>query len=184
MPFTTNVGKPEAVLQLGSIIDRKKKDGTVAYMAQIMILRDRKIVFVENRTFECHPAANAWLRKLEAEPAQPGALASARLEKRPSSNPLRKMSALVMFSTRRLVEILPLRRIDLYEEGSQILVCDMTEPVKKEATTFDATSLPWDFESYPPWTDPASASSHPARMPLALLSHARLLPRDQGSVLS
>ena len=67
---------------MGSIIERKRKDGTVAYMAQIMIMRDRKIVFRENRTFERRPAANAWLKKREAELAQPGALASVKAAKR------------------------------------------------------------------------------------------------------
>lgn len=67
---------------MGSIIERKRKDGTVAYMAQIMIMRDRKIVFRENRTFERRPAASAWLKKREAELAQPGALASAKAAKR------------------------------------------------------------------------------------------------------
>lgn len=67
---------------MGSILERKRKDGTVAYMAQIMIMRDRKIVFRENRTFERRPAATAWLKKREAELAQPGALASAKAAKR------------------------------------------------------------------------------------------------------
>lgn len=67
---------------MGSIVERKRKDGTVAYMAQIMIMRDRKILFRENRTFERRPAATAWLKKREAELAQPGALASAKSAKR------------------------------------------------------------------------------------------------------
>lgn len=67
---------------MGSIIERKRKDGTVAYMAQIMIMRDRKIVFRENKTFERRPAASAWLKRRESELAQPGALTSARAAKR------------------------------------------------------------------------------------------------------
>lgn len=67
---------------MGTIIERKRKVGTVAYMAQIMIMRDRKIVFRENRTFGRRPADSAWLKKREAEFARPGALATTKAAKR------------------------------------------------------------------------------------------------------
>jgi hypothetical protein len=37
---------------MGTIIERKRKDGFVAYLAQILMMRDRKIVHRECRTFD------------------------------------------------------------------------------------------------------------------------------------
>ncbi|MBV8664656.1 MAG: tyrosine-type recombinase/integrase [Hyphomicrobiales bacterium] len=59
---------------MGTISKRPRKDGTVAYMAQIVVKRDGKTVHRENRTFDRRPAAAAWLKAREAELAEPGAL--------------------------------------------------------------------------------------------------------------
>jgi integrase len=67
---------------MGTIIERPRKDGSVAYMAQILLMRDRKIVHRESRTFDRRPAAAAWLKKREAELEQPGGLDAARRDKR------------------------------------------------------------------------------------------------------
>jgi integrase len=58
---------------MGTIIERARKDGSTAYMAQIMIMRDRKVVHRESKTFDRRPAATAWIRKREAELAKPDA---------------------------------------------------------------------------------------------------------------
>ena len=63
---------------MGTIVERKRKDGTVAYRAQIAIMRERKLVWRENKTFDRKPAARAWLKKREAELEQPGALQQSR----------------------------------------------------------------------------------------------------------
>jgi hypothetical protein len=67
---------------MGTIVERSRKDGSVAYLAQIMITRDRKIMHRESKTFDRRPAAAAWLKKREAELAKPGALARAKVDKR------------------------------------------------------------------------------------------------------
>lgn len=67
---------------MGSIIERPRKDGSVAYMAQILLMRDRKIVHRESRTFDRRPAAAAWIKKREAELEQPGGLDAARRDRR------------------------------------------------------------------------------------------------------
>ncbi|WP_395451108.1 tyrosine-type recombinase/integrase [Aminobacter sp. UC22_36] len=59
---------------MGTINERKRKDGTSAYLAQIVIKRDGKIVHRDNRTFDRRQAAAAWLEKRETELAKPGAL--------------------------------------------------------------------------------------------------------------
>jgi len=67
---------------MGTIIERKRKDGSIAYHAQILIMRDRKIVHRESRTFDRRPAATVWIKKREAETSKPGALLGAKVDKR------------------------------------------------------------------------------------------------------
>jgi integrase len=59
---------------MGSIVSRKRKDGTVGHTAQIRIKRDGKVVFTESQTFDRKPAAQAWLKRRDTELAVPGAL--------------------------------------------------------------------------------------------------------------
>lgn len=86
---------------MGTIIERRRKDGTVAYMAQIIIIRDRKRVHQEAKTFDRRPAATAWLKKREADLAKPGGLEAARSAKRsaPLANAIDKY---ILESTRQM----------------------------------------------------------------------------------
>jgi integrase len=59
---------------MGTIISRKRKDGTEGHTAQILIKREGKIVHREARTFDRKQAAKAWLARRETELAAPGAL--------------------------------------------------------------------------------------------------------------
>ncbi len=59
---------------MGSIIPRKRKDGSTGYHAQVTIKRSGKIVRRETRTFDRRQAASAWLEKRETELAKPGAV--------------------------------------------------------------------------------------------------------------
>jgi integrase len=59
---------------MGTITERKRKDGSKGYTAQIRIKRDGAIVHTEAQTFDRKPAATAWLKKREAQLAEPGAL--------------------------------------------------------------------------------------------------------------
>ena len=43
---------------MGTIIERRQRDGSIAYMAQISIMRDRKMIHRESKTFDRKPAAN------------------------------------------------------------------------------------------------------------------------------
>jgi hypothetical protein len=61
---------------MGAIIERPRKDGSVAYNAQASIMRDRKILFPERRTSDRKPPAAAWIERREAELVKPGALNS------------------------------------------------------------------------------------------------------------
>jgi integrase len=59
---------------VGTIISRKRKDGTTAYLAQILVKRKGKILFRQSETFDRRQAAKAWLGRRETELAKPGAL--------------------------------------------------------------------------------------------------------------
>ena len=59
---------------MGSIISRKRKDGSIGYHAQVTIKRSGTIVHRETRTFDRRQAASAWLEKRETELAKPGAI--------------------------------------------------------------------------------------------------------------
>jgi integrase len=59
---------------MGSILKRKRKDGTFGYTAMIRLKRAGKVVYSQTETFDREQAANAWLKKRETELAQPGAL--------------------------------------------------------------------------------------------------------------
>lgn len=86
---------------MGTIIERQRKDGTTAYMAQIIIIRDRKKVHQEAKTFDRRPAATAWLKKREADLAKPGGLEAARSAKR-SATLANAIDKYILESTRQM----------------------------------------------------------------------------------
>ncbi|MES2843393.1 MAG: tyrosine-type recombinase/integrase [Pseudomonadota bacterium] len=59
---------------MGTIVSRKRQDGSFGHTAQIRLKAGGKIVFTESKTFDRKPAADAWLKKRETELAKPGAL--------------------------------------------------------------------------------------------------------------
>jgi integrase len=59
---------------MGTIVERKRLDGTKAYMAKIIITRDGKVAHRESKTFDRRQAAAGWIGKREEELSQPGAL--------------------------------------------------------------------------------------------------------------
>jgi integrase len=59
---------------MGTIIPRKRKDGSTGYNAQLVMKRNGKIVHRETRTFDRKQAASAWLEKREKELAKPGGI--------------------------------------------------------------------------------------------------------------
>jgi integrase len=59
---------------MGTVIPRKRADGSTGYQAQLLIKRAGKVIRREGRTFDRKQAAFAWLEKREKELAKPGAL--------------------------------------------------------------------------------------------------------------
>jgi integrase len=65
---------------MGSILERPRADGTIAYLAKIAIMREGRIVHRESRTFDRRPAAVTWIDKRERDLAKPGALDAAQAD--------------------------------------------------------------------------------------------------------
>jgi len=59
---------------MGTIVTRKRGDGSPAYVAQILLKRKGEIVHREAKTFDRKQAAKAWLSRRESELAKPGGL--------------------------------------------------------------------------------------------------------------
>lgn len=59
---------------MGTIIERTRKDGSKAFVAQIVIKQGGKIARREAETFDRRQAANAWIVKREADLKKPGGL--------------------------------------------------------------------------------------------------------------
>lgn len=72
---------------MGTIIKRRRKDGSTAWLAQISITRQGKSVWRENKTFERRSVASAWIEKREKELAKPEALRELSGQKGKKRNP-------------------------------------------------------------------------------------------------
>jgi hypothetical protein len=59
---------------MGSIIERSRKDGSKAFVAQIVIKKAGAIAHREAQSFDRKQAANAWIVKRDAELKKPGGL--------------------------------------------------------------------------------------------------------------
>ncbi|MBG6287706.1 site-specific integrase [Pseudomonas nitroreducens] len=59
---------------MGTITQRKRKDGTSAFTAQIRIMRQGKAVYQESQTFDRKTTAQTWLKRRETELSEPGAI--------------------------------------------------------------------------------------------------------------
>jgi integrase len=57
---------------MGTIVKRKRSDGTIAYRAQIILKKGGKVIWSESETFDRHQAAKAWVGRREDELRKPG----------------------------------------------------------------------------------------------------------------
>lgn len=65
---------------MGTIVTRKRKDGSIGYTAQLVIKRGGAILHREARTFDRRQAASAWLERRESELSTPGGLERIKAE--------------------------------------------------------------------------------------------------------
>ncbi|KQP37541.1 chorismate mutase [Pseudorhodoferax sp. Leaf274] len=59
---------------MGTIIRRRRKDGSIGHTAQIRIKKDGKVVHTETQTFDRESPARLWMAQREEALAKPGAL--------------------------------------------------------------------------------------------------------------
>jgi hypothetical protein len=52
---------------MGTIVRRRRKDGSLGYTAQIRIHREGKRIYSESETFDRRQLATEWMRRLESE---------------------------------------------------------------------------------------------------------------------
>ncbi|MBB4383318.1 hypothetical protein GGD61_008017 [Bradyrhizobium sp. SBR1B] len=62
------------VVPMGTIVARRRKDGTTGYTAQVLKKRGGKVVLREAQTFDRRAAADSWIKKRETELSVPGAI--------------------------------------------------------------------------------------------------------------
>ena len=65
---------------MGTITPRTRKDKSTGYTAQIRLSNGGRVVYTESKTFDRRPAAEAWMKRREAELALPGALDQAAVD--------------------------------------------------------------------------------------------------------
>ncbi len=68
---------------MGTIVERRRADGTSAYRAQILIKSKGQIVHQESSTFSRRTTAEAWLKRREKELKSPGGLEAAQRNEPP-----------------------------------------------------------------------------------------------------
>jgi integrase len=59
---------------MGTIVQRKRNDGSIGYMAQVRVKQKGKVVHAETKTFDRKQAASAWVARRETELREPGAM--------------------------------------------------------------------------------------------------------------
>lgn len=59
---------------MGTIVERERRNGTIAYKAQIIRKANGKVVWSERQTFDRRAAAAAWLARREEELDRPGGM--------------------------------------------------------------------------------------------------------------
>ncbi len=82
---------------MGTIVSRKRKDGTLGHTAQILVKRAGAIVHREAQTFDRKQAAKAWLSRRETELREPGAL------EKPADPPLADVIDKYISTSRRAI---------------------------------------------------------------------------------
>lgn len=66
---------------MGTIVERRRKDGTQSYMVKIILKQDGRIIHRESKTFDRRPIAIAWMGKRETELRKPGEIERAKRQK-------------------------------------------------------------------------------------------------------
>jgi integrase len=71
---------------MGTIVARKRQDGSTGYTAQILRKKSGIIIHREAQTFDRRQAASAWLKRRETELSEPGAIDRAKVPEKSLAN--------------------------------------------------------------------------------------------------
>lgn len=72
---------------MGTIIKRRRKNGTIAWLAQISVMRQGKVLLRESQTFERRSTAAAWIENREETLARPGTLDALKAQPKSKKTP-------------------------------------------------------------------------------------------------
>lgn len=72
---------------MGTIIERRRKNGTIALLAQFSVMRQGKDLLRESQTFERRSTAAAWIENREERLARPGALYALKSQPKSKEKP-------------------------------------------------------------------------------------------------
>jgi integrase len=78
---------------MGTIVARKRKDGSTGYTAQILRKKKGAIIHREAQTFDRRQAAVAWLNRRQTELSEPGAIDRAKVPEKSLADAIDRYSA-------------------------------------------------------------------------------------------
>lgn len=67
---------------MGTIVERPRADGSIAYLARVRVKKAGKVIFEEFETFDRRKTAAAWIAKLEKELKAPGGVEAVKARDR------------------------------------------------------------------------------------------------------
>jgi integrase len=152
--------------RMGSIIARKRKDGTSGYLAQIVIKRKGQIVHREAQTFDRRQAAKAWIALRESQLTESGGLErredpllSAVIDRCVAeSNHIGKTKAQVLNSIRENYDISRLRCSQI--DTAAVVQCALTIDVSPQTRQNYLSHLGAVFTvAQPAWRYPLSQTA-------------------------
>lgn len=114
---------------MGTVTERRRKDGSIAYKAQIRIMQQGSSAVSETETFDRKTAAKAWIKKRESELSEPGAIEALGRPNPPLSDIIdRYLSDFGQVRRLGRTKAATLRAIAAHELGS-LKASDVTSPV-------------------------------------------------------
>ncbi len=67
---------------MGTIVERKRADGSTAYLAQVRVKKSGQVLYSASETFDRRKAATAWIAKLEKELKAPGGIEAVKAKEK------------------------------------------------------------------------------------------------------
>lgn len=119
---------------MGTILARRRKDGSTAYMGKIIIKRGGVVIHRESQTYDRRAATAAWIAKREDELSKPGAIEEANRSRatladvidRYTTESLKEIGR-TKAQVLRTIKTYPIAAMDCEEIGSPDIIAFATE---------------------------------------------------------